>query len=1380
MKSLASSRSARFFLSFLLICSLGLTLIRPGRPAQAQGDCKVDCTATVPTSVPVASSVAFAATATASGCASSPTYEWDFGDGTPTALQQNTTHTYAAPGSYTWKLTASAAFASTTIDSIAGGYGEHAPARQAPFSTPVAAARDPQNRGIYIADLVDGASLIRFLNTSDAAVAVAGRTIEAGRVRRLAGGAGETQPQTDWDFSIDLLLFDVRGMAVNAAGTLLYFSDAVNNRIWAYNVSNRLQNVGTRTLGPGNVGAIATAAGGNLAVHPATGEVYIAQGVIAGNRVSKVNANGTLNLVAGNGAMTKSGDAFPPAPVEAINLPLLSPGDILFDPAGNLFIADTGHGRVVRVEAGGLAFAAFQALPNTSFLAGLAAIGSKVYVADGNQQAIIEIGGNGTLVAGRSGTSCDYTSSNCGDGGNRTAASFFMQGSASAPPVLGLEADATGLYILDQGSIEKGRVRYVNLGNRPVQLAGTTIATDNVDTIAGAGLTPPYDTGLATGTRLSAPTGVAIDANGNLFIADTLAGRLRFVNRGSSPVTLLAGTPAQQVVEPGAIVTLNKDVGVNATDNVPANQAGFDTPQGLAVTNQGVFIADSKGGPSVDLRRTGLLRFINTSGASVTFFPNATAPIVVPPGHAVTLAGGGQPASGTGNGGFARNARLLAPSDVAVNQTTGDIFIADAGNRAVRRISGTSGVITSLNLPAAQYTGLAFDAAGRLHIVNHDAGQVLRETAAGGNVFNAINLVAIAGIRDVALDATGNAYVMGVGGSAQIPQNQVLRINAGGLTTVVAGGTVGYDGDGGPAVAAKLSFVPDPINVSVVGAALLAPQTANIVTGAGGELVFADVRNDRIRRIGPGVSSCVKTGTIVITGDNPVPALSLLTPNAAVVGARELTLTVTGSGFVTGSKVRWNGVERQTNYINSTQLIATIPAADLGVAGMGLITVFNPTPGGGVSNSLNLPIRQPNPIPAISSILPARAAVGTAFSLRVTGNGFTPASIVQWKGSNRPTVYTNASLLSAEIPASDLAVAGNAAVTVFNPEPAGGLSLGATFAVTASNPAPTLSRIQPQAAVAGGGSFPLQVFGANFAINSRVRVNGQDRLTTFNDEGWLTAQVTAADVASPGVANVSVFTPTPGGGVTQQLTLPVGTQLTSVPAASFTGTTLAVESIVAAFGTELAASVESATSLPLPTRLGQTTLSLRDEAGKETAAPLFFVSPTQINYLVPAGVASGQANIIVRVGDRIAGAGAMLITSLQPSLFSANANGQGVAAGVTLRIAGGGQQTFDAIVTYDAVQRVFTPKPIDLAGNDPVFLLLYGTGIRRRSALSAVTATIGGLQVPVTFADALSGFAGLDQVTLGPLPPSLAGRGLVDVVLRVDGRPANVVQIAIR
>ncbi|MGH9835015.1 MAG: hypothetical protein ACRD9Y_18495, partial [Blastocatellia bacterium] len=237
--------------------------------------------------------------------------------------------------------------------------------------------------------------------------------------------------------------------------------------------------------------------------------------------------------------------------------------------------------------------------------------------------------------------------------------------------------------------------------------------------------------------------------------------------------------------------------------------------------------------------------------------------------------------------------------------------------------------------------------------------------------------------------------------------------------------------------------------------------------------------------------------------------------------------------------------------------------------------------------------------------------------------------------------------------------------------------------------------------------------------------------------------------------------------------------LANVSAASFTGAALAPESIVSAFGTALATATQVAASLPLPTTLAGTTVKVIDSVGAERSAQLFFVSAGQINYLMPAGAANGAATITVTSGDGSISIGATVLAAAAPSLFSANANGQGVASGVALRVRGE-TQTFEPIAQFDSAQNRFVSTPIALGPEgDQVFLILYGTGLRNRSSLAAVTCTIGGVAVPVLYAGETPGFAGLDQVNIGPLPRSLTGRGEVDVVLTVDGRQANVVRIRV-
>ncbi|MCI0363864.1 MAG: hypothetical protein L0219_08285, partial [Phycisphaerales bacterium] len=91
--------------------------------------------------------------------------------------------------------------------------------------------------------------------------------------------------------------------------------------------------------------------------------------------------------------------------------------------------------------------------------------------------------------------------------------------------------------------------------------------------------------------------------------------------------------------------------------------------------------------------------------------------------------------------------------------------------------------------------------------------------------------------------------------------------------------------------------------------------------------------------------------------------------------------------------------------------------------------------------------------------------------------------------------------------------------------------------------------------------------------------------------------------------------------------------VSTVSAASFRGSPLAAEAIVSAFGASLATATQSATVSPLPTTLAGTTVNVRDGAGTERLSPLFFVSPTQINYQIPAGTPTGGATITVTSGD---------------------------------------------------------------------------------------------------------------------------------------------------
>ncbi|MGH3368539.1 MAG: IPT/TIG domain-containing protein, partial [Nocardioidaceae bacterium] len=179
---------------------------------------------------------------------------------------------------------------------------------------------------------------------------------------------------------------------------------------------------------------------------------------------------------------------------------------------------------------------------------------------------------------------------------------------------------------------------------------------------------------------------------------------------------------------------------------------------------------------------------------------------------------------------------------------------------------------------------------------------------------------------------------------------------------------------------------------------------------------------------------------------NPLPATTDLNPAFLVAGGSGFTLTVTGTDFVAASVVRWNGAARPTTDVSATQLTAAISAADIAVAGTATVTVVTPAPGGGTSNAQTFTVM--NPMPTITQLGPASGPVGgSGFTLTVTGTNFVAASIVRWNGQDRPTTYVSATQVTAEIPQTDMLMAGTARVTVFNPPPGGGTSNSVNFAV---------------------------------------------------------------------------------------------------------------------------------------------------------------------------------------------------------------------------------------------------------------------------------------------------------------------------------------------
>ena len=237
--------------------------------------------------------------------------------------------------------------------------------------------------------------------------------------------------------------------------------------------------------------------------------------------------------------------------------------------------------------------------------------------------------------------------------------------------------------------------------------------------------------------------------------------------------------------------------------------------------------------------------------------------------------------------------------------------------------------------------------------------------------------------------------------------------------------------------------------------------------------------------------------------------------------------------------------------------------------------------------------------------------------------------------------------------------------------------------------------------------------------------------------------------------------------------------LATVSAASYVGSTVAPEAIVSGFGTNLATATTAATSTSLPLQLAGTSITIRDSNNAEHRAPLFYVSPTQVNYLMPKECASGAATITLTNNDGATASGTITIASVAPGLFSATADGRGYAAAYAVRVRNG-VQIEEPIVRWDATQSRFVAVPIDLSNaSEPVYLILFGTGWRNRSSRAAVSVRIGNVAYPVEFAGVQPEFVGQDQINL-LLPSNLAGRGEVELIVIADGRETNVVRVAFK
>jgi len=274
---------------------------------------------------------------------------------------------------------------------------------------------------------------------------------------------------------------------------------------------------------------------------------------------------------------------------------------------------------------------------------------------------------------------------------------------------------------------------------------------------------------------------------------------------------------------------------------------------------------------------------------------------------------------------------------------------------------------------------------------------------------------------------------------------------------------------------------------------------------------------------------------------NPVPVATSLSPASITAGSAGFSLTVSGSGFTSSSIVRWNGLDRATTFVSATELRASIAAADVASAGTATVTVFSPPPGGGTSSALTFTIGG-SPAPPALSVSATTVTAGASVTVTLT-NG--PGGSGDWL-SFAPTTAGNASytyftyvgtgVITRTWTVTAPSTAGTYEFRLFlNNGYARAATSPAVTVVVGPNPAPSLSSLNPARTSAGSNAFTLTVNGTGFVSSSVIRWNGVTRSTSFASSTQLTTPIAASDVAAIGSAQVTVFSPSPGGGTSTAL-----------------------------------------------------------------------------------------------------------------------------------------------------------------------------------------------------------------------------------------------------
>ena len=297
----------------------------------------------------------------------------------------------------------------------------------------------------------------------------------------------------------------------------------------------------------------------------------------------------------------------------------------------------------------------------------------------------------------------------------------------------------------------------------------------------------------------------------------------------------------------------------------------------------------------------------------------------------------------------------------------------------------------------------------------------------------------------------------------------------------------------------------------------------------------------------------------------------------------------------------------------------------------------------------------------------------------------------------------------------------------------------------------------------GDGTFQAEIA---FATTSAFSAAAAD----FNADGKPDLAVTSYSTGSPHLVTTFLNIASPAAAVGNLVvTSAAGNPLQLPPVAQF--------SIATAKGSDLATGVLVNTAAAPPTTMLGTTVNVQDALGVTRPAQLFYVSPVQVNFLIPQATAVGNATVTITSSDGFASVGTVAVTAVAPSIFTLNSNS--LVAAYVQRVHGDNTQSIEYLYAVDAAGNVTFPL-IDMGpSTDQVYLNLFGTGIQGRSSLSGVSITVGGAATTALYAGA-STYPGEDQVAI-LVPRSLVGTGgAVNIVIKVDGKQANTTTLNIK